>query len=132
MEHKSQQIAVCNSHISGLGKEIEAFSSSLQEKEATVTQLESELQSYQKATSTPEQLLDVITLTTEIVQLKQKLKEAEYQKQQNIMEREAAVQEVEVKKDEEIQLHRHLGKKKYKSIFKHKYTHNLHMVSLYR
>ena len=58
-------------------------------------------------------------LTTEITELKQKLQEAEVQKQQNILEREAAVQEVKAKKDEEMQLHRHLGKKKLQSIFKH-------------
>ena len=86
------------------------MSSSLQEKEATVIQLESELQSYQKAASTPKLLSAVITLTTEIAELRQKLQEAEYQKQQSTLEREAAVQELETKKDVELQLHRHLGK----------------------
>ena len=86
------------------------MSSSLQEKEATVARLEEKLPSYQKASSTPKQLSDVITLTTEIAELKQKLKEAEYQKQQNSLEKEAAVQEMEAKKKVEMQLHRHLGK----------------------
>ena len=63
-------------------------------------------------------------LTTEIAELKQKLQEAEVQKQQNILEMEAAVQEVEAKKDEEIQLHRHLlGKKKKYSVFSSTHAH---------
>ena len=111
LEHKSQQVAFCNSQISQLTKEVEALSSSLQEKEATVAKLEGKLPSYQKDDSNPKLLSTVIMLTTEIAELKQKLQEAEVQKQQNILEMEAAVQEVEAKKDEAIQLHRHLGKK---------------------
>ena len=110
LEHKSQQVAVCNSQISQLTEEVEALSSSLQEKEAAVVHFESELQSYQKSASNPKLLSAVITLTTDIAELKQKLKEAEFLKQQNTLEREAAVQEMEVKKDEEMQLHRDLGK----------------------
>ena len=83
--------------ISQLTKEFEALSSSLQEKEATVALLEGKLPSCQKAASTPEQLSDVITLTVGIVELKQKLKEAEFQKQQVTLEKDAAVQEVEGK-----------------------------------
>ena len=111
LEHKSQQVAICNSQISQLTKEVEALLSSLQEKEATVAKLEGKLPSYQKDDGNPKLLSTVIMLTTEIAELKQKLQEAEIQKQQNILEMEAAVQEVEAKKDEEIQLHRHLGKK---------------------
>ena len=114
LEHKSQQVAFCNSQISQLTEEVEALSSSLQEKEATVAKLEGKLPSYQKDDSNPKLLLTVITLATEIAELKQKLQEAEVQKQQNILEMEAAVQEVKAKKDEEIQLYRHLGKKKCK------------------
>ena len=121
LEHKSQQVAVCNSQISQLTEEVEALSSSLQEKEATVAQLESELQLYQKDASNPKLLSAVIMLTTEIAELKQKLQEAEFLKQQNILEREAAVQEMEAKKNEEIQLHRHLGKKIYE-VFSSTYT----------
>ena len=121
LEHKSQQVADRNSQISQLTEEVEALSSSLQEKEATVAQLESELQSYQKDASNPKLLSAVIILTTEIAELKQKLQEAEVQKQQNILERDAAVQEKEAKKNEEIQLHRHLGKKNYK-VFSSTYT----------
>ena len=109
-EHKTQQIAACKSRISDLSKEVEALSSSLQEKEATVVLLEGKLPSYQKTASTPEQLSDVITLTAEIAELKQKLKEAEVQKQQATLEKDAAVQEMQSKKKVEMQLHRHLGK----------------------
>ena len=96
--------------ISQLAKEFEALSSSLLEKEATVARLEGKLPSCQKAASTPKQLSDAITLTTEIAELRQKLKDTEYQKQQNSLEKEAAVQEMEAKKKVELQLHRHLGK----------------------
>ena len=98
--------------ISQLTKEFEALSNSLQEKEATVAWLEGRLPSCQKAATTPNQLSDVITLTAEIAELKQKLKEAEYQKQQNTWEKEVAVQEMEAiaKKKVDMQLHRHLGK----------------------
>ena len=110
LEHKSQQIAACNSLINNLTEEVETLSSSLQEKEAAVAQLESELHSCQKATSNLKQLSDIIALTTEIADLKQKVQEGEVQKHQAILEREAAVQEVEAKKKVEMQLHRCLGK----------------------
>ena len=86
------------------------MSSSLQEKEAAVPLLEGKFTPYQKTASTPEQLSDVITLTTEIAELKQKLKEAEFQKQQATLEKYAAVQEMQSKKKVEMQLHRRLGK----------------------
>ena len=86
------------------------MSSSLQEKEATVAWLEGKLPSCQKPASTPNQLSDVIALTAEIAELKQKLKEAEYQRQQNTLEKEAAVQEMEAKKKVKVQLHRRFGK----------------------
>lgn len=110
MEHKSQQIAACNSHISDLSKEIESMATSLQEKEAAVAQLESELHSYQKPASNPKLLSNILTLTTEITELRKTLQEAEYQKQQSSLEKTVAVQEVEAKKKVEMQLHRHLGK----------------------
>ena len=93
-----------------LTKEFEALSSSLQEKEATVAVLEGKLTPYQKTASTPEQLSDVITLTAEIAELKQKLQEAEFQKHQATLEKDAAVQEMKSKKKVEMQLHRRLGK----------------------
>ena len=82
-------------------------------------QLESELQ---KATSDPKLLSDILTLTTEIAELRQTLKEAEYQKQQNSLEKDVAVQEMEAKKKVEMQLHRRLGKvvmKNNQTIYRH-------------
>ena len=75
-----------------------------------MAQLESELQSHQKAASNPKLLSDILTLTAEIAELRQTLQEAEFQKQQATLEKDAAVQEVEAKKKVEMQLHRHLGK----------------------
>ena len=75
-----------------------------------VALLEGKLTPYQKTASIPEQLSDVITLTTEIAELKQKLKEAEFQKQQATLEKDAAVQEMQSRKKVEMELHRRLGK----------------------
>ena len=99
------------------------MASSLQEKEVAVAYLESELQSHEKATSDPKLLSDILTLTTEIAELRQTLQEAEYQKQQSTLEREVADQEVEVKKKAEMQLHRHLGKVLVKSRQTHTHLH---------
>ena len=88
-------------------EKVEALSSSLKEKEAKENQIVSTFHPYQ---STPKQLSDVISLTIEIAELKQRLQEAEFQRQQNILKREAAVQEVEAKKKVEMQFHTHLGK----------------------
>ena len=105
---KSQQIEASNESISHLSREIEALSNSLQEKKATVAQLWSQLQTCQKV---PEQLLDSLPQTIQIVQrLEHKLQEAEYQKQQAELEREATVQEVKVLWNFELQLHAELGK----------------------
>ena len=108
-------------HISRLTKDVEALSSSLQEKEATVALLEGRLPPHQKTASTPEQLSDVITLTAEIAELKQKLKEAEFQKQQATLEKDAAIQEMEAKRKVEMELHRCLGKgfEKVQNLFMH-------------
>ena len=102
MEHKSQQI----SHLS---EEVETLSSYLQEKEFRVTQLESKLESYHKVASTSMQFSDIVALTTEITELKQRLQEAVYQKQQASLERDAAIQETKEKRFEN-QLHAQLGK----------------------
>ena len=109
MQHKSQQIASYNIRISQLTEEVETLSSSLQEKETEVSHLESEYQSYQKA-ATLKHLSDMIVLTTETAQLKQRLQEVEFQKQQTTLEKETALQEVKAKKKVELQLHRNLGK----------------------
>ena len=75
-----------------------------------MAQLESELQSHEKPASNPKLLSAVIALTTETAELRQRLQEAEFQKQQSTFERETAVHEMEAKKKVEIQIHRHLGK----------------------
>ena len=106
MEYKSQQIETRDVHIRNLTAEVEVLSQSLHEKETTAAQLQSELQSCQKVTSTSQQL----TLTTEIAELRQRLNETEHIKQSAVLEREAAVQEVEAKQKSEVQLHKHLGK----------------------
>ena len=108
-ELKSQQIKASNSTISHLNEEIETLSTCLQEKEATVGQLQNELQ---QAASTPVELSEVLKLTTQIASLQQKLQEMEYQKQQAEMEREAAVQDVEARERFEQQLHAKLGKQR--------------------
>ena len=74
-----------------------------------MAQLESALHSYQKADGNLKLLSDILTLTTEIAELRLTLQEAEYQKQQSSLEKDVAVQEVEAKKKVKRQLHRHLG-----------------------
>ena len=107
MKYTFQQIEDRDLHISHLTKEVETLSCSLYEKEITATQLQN---AYQQVTSTPQQLSEVITLTAQIAELSQKLQEAEYQKQQVVLEREAAVQDMEAKREVEVQLLKHLGK----------------------
>ena len=70
-----------------------------------------------QAASTPMQLSEVITLTTKIAELKQKLQEAQFQKRQTTLEKKAAVQEVEAKKKVKMLLHRRLGKVVLKSTY---------------
>ena len=107
MEYTLQQIEARDLRISHLTKEVETLSSSLHEKETTAAQLQ---KLFQEVTSTPDQLSKILTLTTQIAELRQELQEAEYQKQQVVLEREAAVQDMEAKHDIEVQLHKHLGK----------------------
>ena len=111
MEYKSQQIETGDLRISHLTKQVEALARSLHEKETTATHLQ-----LQHVTTTPEQLSKIITLTTQIAELKQSLQEAEYQKQLLVMEREAAVQAMEAKQKVELQLHKHLGKLQFADI----------------
>ena len=107
MEYTLQQIEARDLRISHLTEEVETLSYSLHEKETTATQLQ---KLFQQVNSTPEQLSKILSLTAQIAELKQKLQEAEYQKQQVVLEREAAVQDMEVKHEVEVQLHKHLGK----------------------
>ena len=73
-----------------------------------MAQLESELPSYQKHASNPKHLSGLNALTTEIVELTQRLQEAEYQKQQASLERDAAILET---KEKMFEKHPQLGKK---------------------
>ena len=89
---------------------MEALSCSLKEKEATAVQLKSELQSsHQQVSNTAEQLLESLKLQPQIAELERKLHEAEYKKQQAVLEKRAVVQEMEARQKFEEQLHVQLG-----------------------
>ena len=105
---KSQQIEACNADITHLSEEIQVLSSSLLEKEAAAVQLQSELQAREQVAGT--QLLTFVKLTTQIAELERKLQEAEEQKQQAELEREATVQEVKAKENFKAHLRAHFGK----------------------
>ena len=105
---KSQQIETCNADITHLSEETKVLSSSLQEKQATAAQLQSELKRRKQVAST--QLLGFIKLRAQIAELEHKLQEAEDQKQQAELEREATVQEMKAKENLISQLHAQLGK----------------------
>ena len=107
-ELKSQEIEECNADITHLSEEIKALSSSLQEKEAAAAQLQSELEKREQVAST--QLLGFIKLRTQIAELECKLQEAEEQKQQAELEREATVQEMNAKENLKAQLYAHFGR----------------------
>ena len=105
---KSQQIETCNAGITHLSEEIKMLSSSLQEKEAAAAQLQSELKQREQVVST--QLLWFIRLRVQIAELEHKLQEAEEQKQQVELERDATVQEMKAKESLNAQIHAHLGR----------------------
>ena len=105
---KSHQIETCNADITHLSEEIKVLSSSLQEKEAAAAQLQSKLKKREQVAST--QLLGFIKLRTQIAELECKLQEAEEQKQQAEIEREATVQEMKAKDNLKAQLRIQLGK----------------------
>ena len=107
-EQKSQQIETCNAGITHLSKEIKMLSSSLQEKKAAAAQLQSELKKREQVVST--QLLGFIRLRVQIAELECKLQEAEEQKQQVELERNATVQEMKAKEKLKQQIHAHLGR----------------------
>ena len=87
--NKSQQIEAYNlMENSELTESVEALSRVLQEKEARAAQL-------QKPMSTPEQLVEFLTLVTQIAELNCRMQDAEQQRQQEKSENEAAVLEVE-------------------------------------
>ena len=105
---KSQQVETHIADITHLSEEIKALSSSLQEKEATAAQLQSELEKRQVVVST--QLLELLKLRTQIAELECKLQEAEEQKQQAELAKEATIQEMKAKEILKAQLHAHFGK----------------------
>ena len=98
-----QLIESCNLNISCLSEEVE-------QKEATLAQLKRELQSYEEVVDSPEQLLELLELEPQVAELAQRLQEAEGQKLQLELEREAAFEEVEAMKNFETLLHVLLGK----------------------
>ena len=112
-ELKSQQIETCNADITHLSEEIKALSSSLLEKEAAAAQLQSELKKCElkkREQVSSAQLLGFIKLRTQIAELEHKLQEAEEQKQQVELERDATVQEMKVKESLIAPLHAHFGR----------------------
>ena len=88
-------------NIRQLSEEIEALTSSLQKKEATAEHLQ--------VASTPEQLLESLTLMIQVTELERRLQDTEHQKQHAESKREAAVREVKARKDFEVRLHAVLG-----------------------
>ena len=102
-ESRLQLIESCNLNISHLSEEVK-------QKEATLAQLKSELQSYEQVYGTPEQLLELLELEPQVAGLECKLQEAEDQKQQLELEREAAFEEVEAMQNFVKLLHVQLGK----------------------
>ena len=98
-----QLIESCNLNISHLSEEVK-------QKEATLAQLKSELQSYEQVYGTPEQLLELLELEPQVAELQRRLQEAEDQKQQLELERDAAIEEVEAMQNFVTLLHVQLGK----------------------
>ena len=109
-ESKSRQIEACEQNISHLSEEVECLSHCLQQKEATVAELQSKLQSHEQLATTPETLSELLKLAPQIAELERRLQEAEYQKLQAELEREAAIEEVEAMQNFVALLHVQLGK----------------------
>ena len=104
-ESRWRQIESCKLNISRLSKEME-------QKEATVAQLKSELQSAnEQVYATPEQLLEILELNAQIAKLEHRLQEVKEKKQQEELDKEAAVQEVDAMKEFIQMLCEKLGKK---------------------
>ena len=113
---KSKQIKAQIVEIHHLSEEIEVLSSSLQEKEAVATQLQSELQTYKQVARTPEQLLELVKVTTQIAKLECKLQEFEEQKQKAELEGDATVEDIKARENLKAQLHAHFGKSQITSV----------------
>ena len=99
----SQQIEAYNTEISDLSKGIEVLSSSLLEKEATVAQLQNELQTHQQVSNA-----QLLGLKIQIAELEHKLQEAEEQKHLVELEKAAIVQEMNARQSFKVQLHTQL------------------------
>ena len=97
-----QLIESCNGSISCLSEEVE-------QKEATLVQLKSKLQSYEQVIDSPEQLLKLLELGPMVAELERKLQEVEGQKLQLELEKKTACQEVDAMQNFETLLHRLLG-----------------------
>jgi len=104
-ELMSHQVEAYDTEISHLSKEIKVLSSSLQEKETTAAQLQNELQTHQQVSST-----QLLGLTTQIAELEHRLQEADEQKHQVELEKEATVQEMNARQSFKVQLYAQLGK----------------------
>ena len=69
-----------------------------------------QLQSHEQFATTPETLSELLKLAPQIAELECRLQEAEYQKLQAELEREAAIEEVEAMQNFVALLHVQLGK----------------------
>ena len=103
-ESRLQEIEFCNLKISHLSEEVK-------QKEATVAQLKSELRSYEQAYGTPEQQLKFLELGAQIAELERRLQELKEQKQQEELDKEAAVREVDAMRRFRKLLREQIGKK---------------------
>ena len=104
-ELKSRQIEACNAEIIHVSEEVKALSTSLEEKEVTTAQLQSEIQQV-----TSSQLSEFIKQRTQIAELEHKLQEAEEQKQKEELERDTRVQGTKARENFKAQLHVQFGK----------------------
>ena len=75
-----------------------------------MAQLQSKLQSHEQLATSPENLSELLKLTPQIAELECRLQEAEYQKLQAELERQATIEEVEAIQNFVTMLHVQLGK----------------------
>ena len=75
-----------------------------------MAQLQSKLHSHDQLATTPETLSELLKLAPQIARLECRLEEAEYQKLQAELERQAAIEEVEAIQNFVTMLHVQLGK----------------------
>ena len=75
-----------------------------------MVQLHNKLHSHEQLATTPETLSELLKLAPQIARLECRLQEAEYQKLQAELERQAAIEEVEAIQNFVTLLHVQLGK----------------------